>query len=52
MEDETGTTQDEKNAEIFNLFFSSAVKNLNIPEFIDINPLADRLFDSVLKAIL
>ena len=52
MEDETVTTQDEKNAELLNLFFSSAVKNLKIPEFSDTNPLAERLSDPVLKAIL
>ena len=52
VEDETVTTQDEKNAELLNLFFSSAVKNLKIPEFSDINPLAERLSDPVLKAIL
>ena len=52
VEDETVTTQDEKNAEPLNLFFSSAVKNLKIPEFSDTNPLAERLSDPVLKAIL
>ena len=52
VEDETVTTQDEKNAELLNLFFSSAVKNLKIPEFNDTNPLAERLSDPVLKAIL
>ena len=52
VEDETVTTQDEKNAELLNLFFSSAVKNLKIPEFGDTNPLAERLSYPVLKAIL
>ena len=52
VEDKTVTTQDEKNAELLNLFFSSAVKNLKIPEFSDTNPLAERLSDPVLKAIL
>ena len=52
VEDETVTTQDEKNVELLNLFFSSAVKNLKIPEFSDTNPLAERLSDPVLKAIL
>ena len=52
VEDETVTTQDEKNAELLNLFFSSAVKNLKIPQFSDTNPLAERLSDPVLKAIL
>ena len=50
--DETVTTQDEKNAELLNLFFSIAVKNLKIPEFSDTNLLAERLSDPVLKAIL
>ena len=52
VEDERVTTQDEKNAEFLNLFFSSAVKNLKIPEFSDFNPLTERLSDPVLKAIL
>ena len=52
VEDEIVTTQDEKNAELLNLFFSSAVKNLKITEFSDSNPLAERLSDPVLKAIL
>ena len=37
------TTQDEKNA-VLNLLFSTAVKNLKIPEFSDTNPLAERDF--------
>ena len=52
VKDETVITQDEKNAELLNLFFSSAVKNLKIPEFSDTNPLAERLSDPTLKAIL
>ena len=52
VEDETFTTQDEKYAELLNLFFSSAVKNFEIHEFSDTNPLAERLFNPVLKAIL
>ena len=31
VEDETVTTQDEQNAELLNIFFSDAVKNLKIP---------------------
>ena len=50
--DKTVITQDEKNAELINLFFSSAVKNLKIPEFSDTNPLAERLSDPTLTAIL
>ena len=45
------TTQDEKNA-VLNLLFSTAVKNLKIPEFSDTNPLAERLSDPTLTAIL
>ena len=53
VEDETVTTHDEnKNAELLNLFFSSAVKNLKIPEFSDTDPFAERLSDPTLKAIL
>ena len=52
VEDETVTTQDEQNAELLNLFFSSAVKNLKISEFSDTNPIAERLSDPTLKAIL
>ena len=44
-EDETVTAQDEQNAELFDLFFSNAVKNLKIPRFSDTNPLAERLSD-------
>ena len=52
MEDETVTTQDEQNAELLNTFFSNAVKNLKIPRFSKTNPLAERLSDPTLKAIL
>ena len=52
MEDEEFPILDEKNAEILNLFFSNAVKNLKILEFSDTNPLAERLSDSRLKAVL
>ena len=51
-EDETGTTQDEQNAELLDLFFSNAVKNLKIRRFSDTNPLAETLSDLTLKAIL
>ena len=52
VEDETVTTQDEQNAELLNIFFSNAVKNLKIPKFSNINPLAEKLSDPTLKAIL
>ena len=38
--------------ELLNLFFSSAVKNLKIPEFSDTNPLAERLFDPAPEGLL
>ena len=46
------TTEDKSNAEILNWFFSNAVKNLKIPEFKDINPLAESIMHPVFKAIL
>ena len=46
------STQDEQNAELLNIFFSNAVKNLKIPKFSNINPLAEKLSDPTLKAIL
>ena len=52
VEDETVSRQDEQNAELLNHFFSSAVKNLKIHEFSDTNPIAERLSDPTLKAIL
>ena len=52
MEDETVTTQDKQNAALLNLLFSNAVKNLKITEFIVTNPLAEKLSDPTLKAIL
>ena len=44
--------QDEQNAELLNIFFSNAVKNLKIPRFSNTNPLAERLSNPTLKAIL
>ena len=52
MEHETVTTQHEQNAELLNIFFSNAVKNLKIPRFSNTNPLAERLNNPTLKAIL
>ena len=52
MEDETITTQDEQNEDLLNIFFSNAVKNLKIPRFSNTNPLAERLNNPTLKAIL
>ena len=51
-EDKTVTTQDKPNAELLNIFFSNAVKNLKIPRFSNTNPLAERLNNPTLKAIL
>ena len=36
-------TQDDENAEILNSFFLSAVKNLRILEFQEVDPLADKI---------
>ena len=55
MGDETNTKQDEKNAELLNLFISSAVKNLKVPEFSATNlkwNLAERLSNSTFKGLL
>ena len=52
MEHETVTTQHEQNAELLNIFFSNAVKNLKIPRFSNTNSFVERLSDPVLKAIL
>ena len=46
------TTLDKQNAELLNIFFSNAVKNLKISRFSNSNPLAERLSDATLKAIL
>ena len=45
------STEDEKNAELLNEFFSSATSNLNIPEYSGINILAERISHTTLKAI-
>ena len=52
VEDERVTTQDEQNAELLNIFFSNAVKFLKISRLSNTNPLAERLSDPTLKAIL
>ena len=52
VEDQTVTTQDEQNPELLNIVFSNAVKNLKIPRFSNTNPLAERLSNPTLKAIL
>ena len=52
VEDKTVTTQDGQNAELLNIFFSNAVKNLKIPRFSNTNPLAERLFNPTLQVIL
>ena len=49
VKDETGTTQDKQNAKLLNLFFSNAVKNLQIPRFSNTDPLAERLSDPTHK---
>ena len=52
LEDEKIINEDKSNPEFLNLFFSNAVKNLKIPEFSDINPLAERISHPTFKAIL
>ena len=49
---ETVNTQDEQNAQLLNISFLNAVKNLKIPGFSNTNPLAERLSNRTLKAIL
>ena len=44
--------EDEKNAELLKAVFSSAVTNLNIPEYSSINILAERISHPALQAIL
>ena len=46
------STEDEKNAELLNAFFSSAVSNLNIPRYSGVNILAERISHPTLKAYL
>ena len=45
-------TQDIKTAKELNSFFSNVVKNLQIPEFTEINPLVERITNPILKSIL
>ena len=52
LEDGTVTKQGKQNAEPLNIFFSNAVKNLKIPKVSNTNPLAERLSNQTLKAIL
>ena len=49
VKDETVTTQDKQNAKLLNLFFSNAVKNLQIPRFSNTDSLAERLSDPTHK---
>ena len=44
--------QDEQNEELLNIFFSNAVKNRKISRFSNTNPLAERISNPTLKAIL
>ena len=43
---------DEENADILNILFSNAVKNLRIPDFSDTEPLADNISYPASKAIM
>ena len=38
--------------EVFNMFFASIIKNLNISQYSDFDPIAEKVKDSILKAIL
>ena len=45
-------TEDEKTAETLNSFFSSAGKNLNIPEYNNTNPLSEIISHPNFKSIM
>ena len=52
VEDNEIINEDKDNAGRLNSFFSNAVKNLKIPEFSEINPLAENISHPIFKAIL
>ena len=52
VDDNKIISEDKDNAELLNLFFSNAVKNLKIPKFSDSNPLAENIPHPVFKGIL
>ena len=49
VEDDLTLTQDAKNAEILNNFFSKGIKNWNIQEFEEVKPSAGRKSDPILR---
>ena len=52
IDGEKTVTQGNENAKILNPSFSSAIENLRIPEFQEVDPLADKIYLSALKAIV
>ena len=52
VEDNEIINEDKDNAGRLNSFFSNAVKNLKIPGFSEINPLAENISHPIFKAIL
>ena len=52
VEEEELINKDGENAEILNTFFSNAVKNLKIPEYREIDSLANDICHPIFKAIL
>ena len=51
-EDSKIINEDKDNPELLNSFISNAVKNLNIPEFSDSNPLTENIPYPIFQAIL
>ena len=43
---------EKETAEVFNDFFGNIIKNLNIPQYSDFNPIIEKVEDPTLKAIL
>ena len=52
VEGEEIINEDGENAEIFNAFFSNAVKNLKIPEYQETDFLVNKISHPIFKAIL
>ena len=51
VENDKVLTKDAKNAQDLNTFFLNTVKNLKIPECEEVNPFAEKLSQTILKAI-
>ena len=52
VEGEEIVTEDGENAEIFNKFFSDAVKNLKVPEYQEADPLANNISHPIFRAMM